>query len=230
MKSLKTSLIALAVAAPGLFAAQATLAQATSIAVVDPAAAIFNAKALPAASTAINTKFKADFDKIRARQQTLNTTIQPLYAKLDTNGDKKIDDAELQAAQNARKPELQQIATAQQAAQTEIQQMLTPANLAEAYALDQIRQRYRPALEKVAAARRVQLVLTSDAATFAQPAADLTQAVTTEIDAALPTANITPPANWQPTQDTVALLQQYQQLVQLAVQRQQARPSPCHRV
>ena len=222
MNMIQTSLIAIAISAPTLLVAQTASAQATSIAVIDPAGAIFNAKALSAASSSISTKFKADYERIGARQRTLASTVQPLLAKLDSNNDKRIDDTELAAAESARRPELQQIATARQTAEREITQMATPANLAEAYAIDQIRQKYRPALDKVAGARRVGLVLTTDTAAFVQPTADLTQAVTAEIDTSLPTANITPPANWQPSQETVQLLQQYQQLVQLAVQRQQA--------
>lgn len=220
------TILTLAVAASGIALATPAAAQSTSIAVIDPAAAIFNAKALGAAGAQIGTQYKADFDRATARQRTMNAAIQPLLAKLDSNNDKKIDDSELQAAEAAKRPELQQIQTLRETAEREIATIIQPSNLAQAYVIDQVRLRYRPALEKAATARRATLVLTNDTTAYAQPAVDITQAVTAEIDAALPTATITPPAGWQPSQETVQLFQQYQQLVQLAAQRQAAQGAP----
>lgn len=226
MKTHLTGAAAVAIAASGLALALPASAQSTSIAVIDPAAAIFNAKALGVAGASIGTQFKADFDRASARQRTLNAAVQPLLAKLDSNSDKKIDDAELQAAQAAKRPELQQIQTLRETAEREISTIIQPSNLAQAYVIDQIRLKYRPALEKAATARRATLVLTNDTTAYAQPAVDITQAVTAEIDTALPTASTTPPAGWQPSQETVQLFQQYEQLVQLAAQRQQAQGAP----
>ena len=54
----------------------------------------------------------------------------------------------------------------------------------------------------------------------------MTRDVIAEIDRSTPTVPVTPPANWQPTQETVQLLQQYRQIVAANAQRRaQAAPA-----
>jgi hypothetical protein len=44
------------------------------------------------------------------------------------------------------------------------------------------------------------MLVRPDAVLFANPTADVTAAITTELDRLVPTVGITPPANWQPGQ------------------------------
>ncbi|MGJ3626468.1 hypothetical protein AB5I41_05395 [Sphingomonas sp. MMS24-JH45] len=53
-------------------------------------------------------------------------------------------------------------------------------------------------------AKNVSLLLRPNAALFANPAADVTAAITAELDRSVPTVGITPPANWQPGQQQQA--------------------------
>jgi len=49
-------------------------------------------------------------------------------------------------------------------------------------------------------AKNVSLLVSPQAVLFMQPTADITSAVTAELDKLVPTVSITPPANWQPGQ------------------------------
>ena len=49
-------------------------------------------------------------------------------------------------------------------------------------------------------ARNVSMLVRPDAVLFAAPTADVTSAITTELDRLVPTVSVTPPANWQPGQ------------------------------
>ena len=231
--NLKTCLLAAAAIAPAATLAPAALAQTTSVAVIDPASAILGAKAIGPAWTSVSTQYKAAFDSADARQRTLATVVEPLGKKLDTNNDGRVDQAELAAAQAAKRPELIQIQAAQQAAETDIGRTIQPARLAQAWIIDQAKQKYPAALQSVATTKRLGLVLTANDAAFAAPAADVTDDVTAAINLALPTASTTPPANWQPDQQTVSLYQQFTEVISAqaraqaaAAQRQAPTPAP----
>jgi hypothetical protein len=49
-------------------------------------------------------------------------------------------------------------------------------------------------------AKNVSLLVSPQAVLFMQPTADITSAVTAELDKLVPTVSITPPAGWQPGQ------------------------------
>jgi len=76
-------------------------------------------------------------------------------------------------------------------------------------------------------AKNVSLLVSPQAVLFMQPTADITSAVTAELDKLVPTVSITPPANWQPDQQTIQLLQDVQQVrlaaAQAMAQQQQQR-------
>ena len=50
-------------------------------------------------------------------------------------------------------------------------------------------------------AKNVSLLLRPEAALFAQPTADITAAITTELDRLVPSVSTAVPANWQPNQN-----------------------------
>lgn len=204
-----------------MLAAAPLQAQVSGVAIADPEAVILQAKALDAANASISTTFKADLDKASARQQALRTELNTLYAPLDLNKDKQLDDSELAAAQAAKNPALARIDAAQKSAQADIARFNGPATRAQAWAIEQIAQKYGAAMKTVVDSKKINLLLGAGSVQFASPAADVTSAVKAELDRTTPTVTITPPANWQPGQQTVQLQQQYQQLVYLSALQQQ---------
>ena len=212
------SLTALAVAT--VMTAGAATAQTSGIATASPDAAILSAKAFAAANTQISTTYKAQLDQAAAQDTALNTQIRTL---IDTNKDGQISQTELAAGQNASGAIGQQVKAAQDKASPAIDQLRQPAIKAQAYALETISQKYEPALQTVAKAKGANIVLAPNAVQYAPPATDITEAVIAEIDRTTPTVSIAAPANWQPNQDTLQLLNQYRQAVYVnELRRQQA--------
>lgn len=210
----KTCAVAIASASVALLAGGAS-AQTAGIATAQPDAAIFSAKAFETANTQIGTTYKAQLDQAAAAQNALNTKLRGI---LDANKDGQISQAEAAAAES--NPTIaKQVRDAQAAAQPGIEAAQNPAIKAQAYALEQIVAKYDPALRAVVTAKKINLVLSPNAIQYAPPATDITRDIIAEIDRTTPTVSITPPANWQPQQQTVELLQQYRQIVYANAQR-----------
>jgi len=199
---LATSAALVAVAAGG--------ASAQTIAIASPADAILNAKAFGTANQTISTQYKAQLDQAAAKQTALNTQLKAI---LDTNKDGTVSNDEYAAGQNATSAIGQRVKAAESAAQPELDRLRNPAILAQAYALEQVGLKYDPALQAVARQKNASVVLAPNAVQFG--GTDITRDVTAEIDRTAPTVASTPPANWQPSQDTLQLLQQYRQAVYL---------------
>lgn len=215
----KTCASAIAAASVALLAGTAS-AQTAGIATAQADAAIFSAKAFDAANQQISTTYKAQLDQAAAAQTALNTQLRTL---LDTNKDGQVSQAEAAAAEAPNSAIGNQVRAAQQKAQPGIEAAQGPAIKAQAYALEQIVNKYDPALRAVVAAKKISIVLAPNAIQFAPPATDITRDIIAEIDRTTPSVPIAPPANWQPQQQTVELLQQYRQLVYAnAARRQQA--------
>lgn len=211
--------------AGGTLLALPAAAQVTSLAVIDPAAAILNAKALGSAVGTIGTTYKSQLDQVAARRTALSAEVKATAAPLDTNKDGQISDAELQAAQAAKNPVLDRLKTAQSNAEAELARLNQPMARAEVYAIEQIMQRYTEAMQNVVNTKKIPLVLSADAVLFGQPAADITNDVKVEIDRLAPTVSIAPPANWQASQQAVQLFQQFQQAQAAAAQQAAQQPA-----
>ncbi|MGN6620856.1 MAG: OmpH family outer membrane protein [Sphingomonas sp.] len=193
-------LLAAAVAAPGLIAA-ATPASAQSVAVLDPDAAIGNSNAWKTAAAAIQTTYKTQIAQAQARQTALAAEIRTAATPLDTNKDGQISQQEAQAAQTSNPAALRALQAKEQSAQAELQRLSLPFSRAKAYAIEQISSHEDEAVQNVVKQRRITVLLRPEATFVADPSADVTSAVTAEIDR-LVTApvSVTPPANWQPGQ------------------------------
>jgi len=192
--TLKSMILAAALIAPATFAATTATAQVAGVAIADPQAAMVNTRAWTAARTQIQTTYKAQIDQAETRRQTAERELQPLVTAFNT----------ARAAANPNQASLQSQAQAIQARQTTAQQDLDrltlPAQRAQAYALEQIQAQLGTAVQNAVRARNVTLLLNPQAALFAQPTADITSAITAELDRLVPSVNTTPPANWQPGQ------------------------------
>ncbi len=189
--TIKTLLLAAALIAP---ATVATTAGAQTIAVANPEGAVGNSKAWAAARTQIETTYKAQLDQANARREAVGRELQPLVTAFNTAR------AAPNANQAALQTQAQAIQTREQAAQAELSRLTAPAQRAQAYAIEQISNRLPEAVQAVVRARNVTMLVRPDAVLFANPTADVTAAITTELDRLVPTVGVTPPANWQPGQ------------------------------
>jgi Skp family chaperone for outer membrane proteins len=226
MKTFTKFLLASALVAPALLVAGSANAQVTGVAVADPEGAILSAKALDAANASISTTYKAQLDQARARQISLQAELKALIVPIDTDKDSKLSDAEITAAANAKSPVLDKIKTAQTTAQNDIARANQPATRAQAYAIEQITQKYGAAVNAVVTAKKISLLLSANSVQYAADSVDVTTDIKNELDRTVPTVSIAPPADWQPAQQTLQLQQQYQQIMYAqAVQRAQAGPA-----
>ena len=189
MTTLKTLLLAAALVAPA-----AANAQVGGIAVANPEAAIANSRAWATARGQIQTTYKTQLDQADARRRAIQTELQPLVTAYQTAAGAP------GATEASLRPQAQAIQTRENNANQELARLTGPAQRAQAYALEQISGRLKDAIDGAGRARNASLVLRPDAALSVQPAADITAAVTTELDRLVPTVSIAPPANWQPGQ------------------------------
>lgn len=198
-----------------VLAAAPAQAQVAGVATANPTFAIARAKALGPAFQQIETTYKSYVDQMQAKQRE----IQGLLGQLDKNGDKNVDQAEMDAATAAKNPALAQV----EAKEREMEGLRAPLVKAQMYVIDQLVGKYGQAQQAVVTAKKLNYILAPDAFVWAPPATDVTPAITTELDKLVPTAATTPPANWNPSQQSAAVYQQVQQLLSAAAQQQAAR-------
>ena len=215
--TMRSKLLALAVVPASIMAIAAIPAQAqvAGVATANSTFAIARAKALGPAFQQVETTYKSYVDQMRTKQQE----IQGLLAQLDKNGDKNVDQAEMDAATAAKSPVLAQIETKER----EMDGLRAPLMKAQMYVIDQLVGKYAQAQQAVVTAKKLNYILAPDAFVWAPPAVDVTPAITAELDKLVPTAAATPPANWNPSQQTASVYQQVQQLMAAAAQQQAAR-------
>lgn len=187
-------LLAAALLAPSMIIAVPAGAQVNGVAVADPQGAIAGTRAWATARTQIQTTYKAQLDQADARSKAIQAELQPLVTQF-------------QAAQKAPgvtnaslAPQYQAIQAKQQAGQAEIARITQPAERAQAYVVEQIQARLSEAVQNVVKQRNVSLLVNPQAVLFLQPTADITPAITTELDRLVPSVSSAVPANWQPGQ------------------------------
>lgn len=194
MKTIKTILMAAALAAPATLVAVDAQAQAGGVAVADAESAVANTKAWSAARTQIQTTYKAQIDQANTRRAAIQAELQPLVTAFNNAR------SQPSANQAALQSQAQTIQTKEQAGQAELQKITAPVQRAQAYALEQLQAKLGDAVQAAVRARNVSILLRPEAAVFAQPTADITSAITAELDKTVPSVSITPPAGWQPGQ------------------------------
>ncbi|WP_245841507.1 OmpH family outer membrane protein [Sphingomonas lenta] len=189
----KNLMLAAAFVAPAAVAAPAQ-AQVAGIAIADAEGAIQRSRAFQTAVQQIQTQYKTQLDQANTRRQALQNELQPLITAYQ-NATRAPN-----ATQASVAPAAQALQTRERAAQQELARLTEPAQRAQAYVVEQIARQLNTAVQNAVKTRNVQLLLTPQAALFAQPAADLTPAIVTELDRLVPSVGITPPAGWQPGQ------------------------------
>ena len=194
MTTFKTILLAAALVAPAAMTATAADAQVSGIAVADAQGAIANSKAWNAARAQIETTYKAQLDQAETRRQAVARELQPLVTAFQTA------QRAPGATEATLRPQAQAIQTRENAANQELARLTQPAQRAQQYAIEQIQAKLSDAVTAAVRAKNVSLLLRPEAALFAQPTADITAAITTELDRLVPSVSTAVPANWQPNQ------------------------------
>lgn len=219
----KKAILAAMLAAPATIAVAAPAhAQAGGIAYASPTSVVATSKAFAAANQQISTTYKSAFDQMQQRRTALDNELKPLVAQLDANKDGKVSEEEAKAAQDAKNPAIEKIRTAQTNAQNDLARLSNPAARAELFAIESVLRQYEAAQLRVVNARKINVVLSPEVFMYAPDSANISQAITAEIDKVAPTVSIQPPANWQPSRQTLAIQQEIAQAAQLQAYQQAA--------
>ena len=211
--------LALACLATATVAAVPAAAQVQgNIATINAPGVIINTNAFKTAYQQVGTTYKTQLDTMVQR----NNERQTLLQQLDTNKDNQLDEAEQQAAQNSQQ------ATRINQIDQELGQLSNQVDRARVYAIEQILRQYSAALQEVVTQRQIQMVIAPDAVVYAPTAANITQQVATSLNAKVPSVQITPPQDWQPSRNAVGMYQQIQQALMTAsaIQQAQAQQQP----
>jgi len=190
-------------------------AQSAGIATAEPALVVARSQALKTAYGQINTTFANNNSQIAAKQTTINN-----YRKqLDKNGDKQIDQAELDSAQKANTPAFQGMVREEQA----IANLQAPILRAQRYVVSEIFKQYQPSQQQVVSDKKISVILSPEAFLYAPKEANVTDAIVKALDKRVPAVSTAVPANWQPTRQAAGLHQQVSQIIVTAARIQNAR-------
>jgi Skp family chaperone for outer membrane proteins len=209
--SKRAAIAGLILAASASLGAAPAQAQFNGFAVNNPTLALAQSKSRDNAFQQINQANQAQIQLIGS----LDAEVSTLQNSLDTNGDREISQAEVDANPNL----IQQI----QAKQQQIELASQPIMMAHYYVLEQLMADYNNARDAVIAEKGITVVLSPDAVLYAPQSMDITEAIAIKIDERQPTVATTVPAGWQPRQATVSAYDQVQQILLLAAQVRAAR-------
>jgi Skp family chaperone for outer membrane proteins len=188
---------ALAVAAlsvPAVIATPAAAQSRTSIAIANYEAAVVRSQAYRTAVEQMKTTYKADIDATNARATALQTELKPLVDAY--NAAVQQPGATAQTVQ----PQAQALQAKRQSGQQELARLQQRVTLATAYVEEQVGMKLNDAIRATMKAKNVDLVLQPQAAVAREPYVDITDAIVLELNKLVPSASITPPADWKPGQ------------------------------
>ena len=140
------------------------------------------------------TTYKPQIDQANARAVAIQTQLKPLVDKFDRDRAAAAPNATLLQQQYA------QIQQLQQSGQQEINRILQPVAYSEAYVEEQINEQLEKAISQAAAKKRVGLIITPESVIYADAAYNMNQAVLEELNTLIPSAQLVPPAGWEPRQ------------------------------
>ena len=218
MKTITKSLLPAGFAAITLTASPAAAQVEGKIATVDTTRAIIGTEALRTAYELVTTTYKAQIDQRTAKQQQLSDLLKPF----DTNANGRLDDAELPAVQSSSSfAQIGQL-------EGEVASLTNQINNARIFAVEQIFAQYGTALEEVATAQQIQIVMPVSTVLYGVAEADITAQMTTALNTKVPAVGVVPPQNYRPSQQGAGLFQEIQQrlltaqlIQQRAAQQQQ---------
>ena len=206
-------------AATPVLAAPAAAAAAPEIAYANPDGVIQNSNAFRVANQQRQTTYKAQFDAYEKRRGELEAQMQGLQKAFE-------------AARTAPNPnqaalqqQAQQIQALQQSAQAELQQITQPIVYSQAYVQEQISDKLPAAVSAAMTKRGIKLLLNQEAVILESPTYNLNPAIVAELNTLIPSAQIVPPAGWEPRQVREARAQQQGGAAPAAAPSTSAQPS-----
>ena len=209
---MKSRILAMSLAAASALAALPAAAQVSGVAVTDHAIAIAGAQARQTGYQQISTTYQAQLTQMEQVQQQR----AGLLRQFDTNGDGQLNEQEQTAAQ-ANTAVIQQI----QGLDQQIATIQQPITLARIYVVEQIAQQLSPAVQSVVQANNVQLIVNPNAVLYMADPAELTDEIVAQLNSSVPTVSTAVPQGWQPSQQSVNLFQQVQEILLTVAQQQQ---------
>jgi Skp family chaperone for outer membrane proteins len=189
------SQLALAQTRPATAATTATqVVPGLGVANVD--AIVGNSAAFKVAQTQRPVTYKAQFDAAEARRSQIAAQLTPMVDKF--NRDRAAPTANTPAGQASLQQQAQTIQNIQQSGQAELQKLLEPVALSEAYVQEQIGDKLNAAIQTAMTKKNITLVLTPQSILAATNAYNLNQAILDELNVSIPSAQLVPPAGWEP--------------------------------
>ncbi len=186
--------MALAQGRSGAVTASAPAVPGLAIANID--AVIGNSAAFKVAQVQRPTTYKAQFDAAEARRAAISAQLQPMVEKF--NRDRQAPAASTPAGQASLQQQAQTIQRIQESGQAELQKLLEPVALSEAYVQEQIGDKLNAAVQAAMVKKNISLVINPQSVVAATNAYNLNQAILDELNTAIPTAQLVPPAGWEP--------------------------------
>ncbi len=178
-------------AAPAAAAAGPRGATLAGVGTADLQAAVASTNAYRNAVQQRQQAYKPIYDAAQARLNQLEASLKPLATQFNADRAAKKPDSVLQT-------EYAQIQTMQAQGEAEIKQILVPAQTSDEYVIEQITDKLPQAVQNVMGRRGLTLLLNPDAVILAGPAYDVTAGLVAELNTLVPSAQISPPAGWQP--------------------------------
>ncbi|HEX7751596.1 MAG TPA: OmpH family outer membrane protein, partial [Novosphingobium sp.] len=151
-----------------------------------------NSNAFKTAQQQRPTTYKAQIDQANSRATQLQAQLKPLADKFDA--DRRAANPN-QAALQQQYGQIQQL---QQSGQDEINRIMQPVALSEAYVVEQINDKLGQAIKQAIAKRKISLLITPDSIIDADNAYNMNQPILDELNVLLPSAQLVPPAGWEP--------------------------------
>lgn len=186
-------------------AAAPVAAGVNGIAVANLDAVVANSLAFKKAQADREVTYKPQLDAAKAKEAALNAQIKPIVDKFQK--DRAAPGANVNALAAAAQQQVQQI---QEQGKAEIEKIVEPVRLSDAYVLEQIMEKRAAAVQSAMSKAGVTLLLNPEAILAATNAYNLNQQILTELNTALPSVQIVPPAGWQPREAREAAAQQQQ--------------------
>ena len=165
-------------------------------------AVIANSNAFRTAQQQRPVTYKAQIDSAEARRKAISAQLQPLVDKF--NKDSQAPTANTPAAQASLQQQAQTIQRIQQSGQQELQRLLGPVALSEAYVQEQIGEKLDAAIQAAMAKKNVTLVISPQSVLAASNSYNINQAILDEINVTIPSAQLVPPAGWEPREQREA--------------------------
>ena len=157
-----------------------------------------NANAWKVADQQRPTTYKPQIDQANTRAQAIQAQLLPLAQKFER--DRAAATANTPAGQAALQTQYQQLQQLQQSGEEEINRILAPVQLSRAYVEEQVVDQLQKAVDQAVVKRKLTMLMRADAIVYADPAYNMNQAVLDEINVLLPSAQLVPPAGWEPRQ------------------------------